>query len=198
MKMGIKENKSQIRLKMKTLKKSMTAEKIEENSSLIIDKLKAMPLFNDKEKIFVYVSYNQEVSTISFIKDQLALGTRKVLVPKVCGERNMRFYEISNFENDIAPGAYGILEPVKENSVNDDEINDDASVIILPGLAFDKEFNRIGYGGGYYDTFLQKHNKMLKIALCHDFQIIDECPQMEPTDIKADIIISEKRTFSRI
>lgn len=196
--MEIKENKSQVRSRMRALKKSMTAAQIEENSRTICERLRRIPQYSEKDRLFIYVNYNQEVATIPLIKAEIALGAKEVLIPKVCGERSMHFYAIRDFDNELTPGAYGIPEPSGLNYINDDEINDENSVIILPGLAFDEEFNRIGYGGGYYDTFLQKHDKMLKIAVCHDFQIIDKCPQMEPTDIKADIIISEKRVFSRI
>lgn len=89
----------------------------------------------------------------------------------------------------------GILEPIDDSIVVKKE---DIDLIIVPGTVFDREFNRIGYGGGYYDRYLEdiayKNNK---VVLAYDFQIIDKI-ESEEHDIKMDLIITDKEVISRI
>lgn len=99
----------------------------------------------------------------------------------------MVFIKINSLEN-LVTSSYGILEPVGDKS----NFNvDNLGLIVMPGLAFDKQGNRLGYGGGYYDKFLSSNkidNK--KIALAYDFQVLDKVPS-EKHDIKIDSIITE-------
>ena len=71
----------------------------------------------------------------------------------------------------------------------------DIDIVIVPGVAFDKKYNRMGYGKGYYDRFL-KDMTALKIGVCHSFQLVDEIPS-EPHDIKMDMIVTEREIWSR-
>ncbi|MBP2031753.1 5,10-methenyltetrahydrofolate synthetase [Clostridium algifaecis] len=94
--------------------------------------------------------------------------------------------EIKKF-SELVPGAYNILEP-ESTEFKVDEKSIDLSYI--PGVAFDSSGGRIGYGGGYYDRFLQKLEKnSKKIALCYDFQVLDTVPT-ETHDIMIDSIIT--------
>ena len=146
------DDKSLIRARMRSIKKTLTAEQIEENSRLVCEKLRGVPEFNQRKRLFIYISYNQEIITTNLIRQELDSSGHSIFVPKVIGDRRMRFCKINNI-------------------------------------------NRIGYGGGYYDTFLEKHKRMFKIAVCHDFQIMDKAIRPEPTDVKADMIISERRIY---
>jgi 5-formyltetrahydrofolate cyclo-ligase len=109
-------------------------------------------------------------------------------------DKTMVATEIFDLENSIQIGAYGIREPKAGSStISPQELD----IVIVPAVAFDKKLNRLGYGGGYYDRFLQKINKnTLVIGICFDFQIIDNLPTKEH-DIKMDLIISEKRIISK-
>ena len=66
----------------------------------------------------------------------------------------------------------------------------------MPGVAFDRKNNRVGYGGGFYDRFLEKNPDILRVAVAFDFQILDQVP-VWPTDIYPQIIVTEKDTFYR-
>ena len=66
--------------------------------------------------------------------------------------------------------------------------------MIMPGVAFDRDNHRVGYGGGFYDRFLEKHPDILRVAVAFDFQIMDMVPT-EPTDICPQIIVTESDTF---
>ena len=96
--------------------------------------------------------------------------------------------KINSLDN-MGVDKWGILEP---KTVEEDKIGEEFDLIIMPGVAFDKFGNRIGYGGGYYDKYISRKNiKCPKIALAYDLQIIDKI-QCEEHDIKADGIISNK------
>ena len=122
------------------------------------------------------------------IENAFELG-KKVFVPKVIG-KNMIFVKIESFK-ELTQGYMGIREPVSS-----DEADIKEGFMCMPGMVFDNECNRIGYGGGFYDRYLSKDNEFIKAALCYDFQILEEIPH-EPHDLKPDYVISEKRVIRR-
>lgn len=151
-------------------------------------------VYKNSKAIFIYVSMDSEINTIEIIKEVLSSGKR-VAVPKVIPvslkRRYMKALKINSMLQLNESGAFGILEP----SIECEDISEEIDLVIVPGLAFDLEGNRLGYGGGYYDRFLSKYPNNKKIALCYDFQIFKEIPH-EFFDEKVDLIISEKRTIN--
>lgn len=142
---------------------------------------------SDYERIFVYISYSSEVSTIDFIEKMLSQG-KQIYVP-VCdiSTCTMSASHISSL-NDLRENKYGILEPKRS-----DEIFADFDVIIFPGVAFDVRGHRIGYGKGYYDKFVSNLKTVpTKIGICYDFQLQNSIP-CETHDVKMDMILTEKR-----
>lgn len=137
------------------------------------------------ETVGIYASFNDEVSTVNIIKELIRQGKR-VTVPKITG-KDLTFYEIKSLE-DLSPSLnkYGIPEPHrKENRpVNKEEIE----VMIVPGVCFDGEGYRLGYGGGYYDRYLEGSD-CLKAGICFKEQLLTSLPHDEH-DIKMDLIIS--------
>ena len=130
--------------------------------------------------VLTYVSLDDEVDTIKLIKYSLNIG-KKVAVPK-CENEIINFYYISSLE-DLSKGNYGILEPKGKNIVS----NFESSICIVPGICFDKEGNRIGYGKGYYDKFLIKY-RGIKIGLTYRECIVNKIDIYEH-DIKMDKVI---------
>ncbi|AIY84915.1 5-formyltetrahydrofolate cyclo-ligase [Clostridium baratii] len=153
----------------------------------IIEKLKDTKEYKEAKGIFVYIGFGSEINTKILIEDALEDG-KEVCVPKVI-KKDMVFIKINSLEN-LVTSSYGILEPVGDkNNFNVDNLG----LIIMPGLAFDKQGNRLGYGGGYYDKFLSNNKiNVKKIALAYDFQILDKVPS-EEHDIKVDSIITEEK-----
>lgn len=133
---------------------------------------------------YFYASFGKEVMTQEIIEAVLMQGKR-VALPRVNGD-TMDFYEIHNFE-ELKPGYMGILEPV--GNVPMDVPPD---VVIMPGVAFDENKNRIGYGKGYYDRFLSSIEETTKIAFAFECQIVDEIPA-EAFDYRPDRIVTEYR-----
>ena len=107
---------------------------------------------------------------------------KRVAVPKVYGDE-MRFLWLDDLQQ-VAPGAYGIPEPIADGPVAMDE----TALVLMPGLAFDPEGRRLGYGGGFYDRYLAAHPHPT-IALCYDFQLL---PHLDAAahDIPVDAVLA--------
>ncbi len=138
-------------------------------------------IFETIEWFYPFVSYGTEVDTIAIIRQLFETNQSKnrvrIAVPKVQG-RDMEFYEIGSME-DLEPGYQGILEPKDSCSL----VEAKEGLMLLPGLAFDRQGNRVGYGGGYYDRYLQKYGneRLFTWAVAYDFQIVDqiECKEFD-------------------
>lgn len=183
-------NKTEIRKYIKEMKKNLSKEEIRIRSNRIAKKLYAKPFYKQAECIYLYVSYNQEIDTVEIIK-RILEDKKRVAVPKVA-DKNMEFHEITSLDQ-LSEGAFGILEPTVNKPVSDNPEWASSNLMIIPGLAFDKNGNRIGYGGGYYDRYLHKYPDRigLKIALAYDFQVL-EYIDTESYDEKIDGIITDK------
>lgn len=153
----------------------------------IIKKLINSEEYKKARGIFTYIGFASEIDTKIIIEDALRLG-KEVYVPKIFN-KEMILIRIDSLEN-LVKSSYGILEPIGEE--NDFDVNK-LDLIIMPGVAFDEEFNRLGYGAGYYDKFLDRNDlKCSKIALAYEFQVLDKL-EVEEHDKKVDQIITEKR-----
>lgn len=167
-------------------KKQMTVEEIKAKSKKILERLLKEPCFLQAETLYCYVSYNQEVMTKPLISRALAMG-KKVAVPKVIGEE-MEFIYLNSLD-ELARGYQGIEEPTGTTVAKEDRV-----LMILPGLAFDEQGNRVGYGGGFYDRYLNRNrmNNYIKVAVGFDFQVVEHL-EMEECDELVDIILTEER-----
>lgn len=183
-------------LKEEMLRKrnALSKSEIEEKSRIIREKLNSLPEFKKSKNILIYASFNNEVDTKILISELLENKEKNVLIPFV--EKNNPVLQLSVLNNldDLEPKTFGILEPKKDKIKNFD-INK-LDLVIVPGIAFDKNGHRIGYGYGYYDRFLGKlGRKAKKIGLCYDFQLIDKIPE-EKHDVPMDFIVTEKRIIN--
>lgn len=174
-------DKTALRKQIRIQKRAMTQKQIEYASALLADKFYNSDAYKNSKTIYAYLPYNQEVRTEQIILRALQDG-KKVAVPKVYGD-DMRFLYLQDLSN-IAPGAYGIPEPIFDESVAEDK----TSLVLMPGLAFDPNGNRIGYGGGFYDRFLSAEPEHPTVALCYDFQMVDHL-DTEEFDIPVDLVL---------
>lgn len=152
----------------------------EQKDTKVFNEMIELKEYKESKQILAYVSLNDELDTFKLLDYSLKNG-KKVAVPKCEGE-TINFYYINSLK-ELKKGAFGILEPQNENIVT----NLENSVCIVPGVAFDKNNNRIGYGKGYYDRFLQNY-KGIKIGLTYKECLCDEI-KTDKTDIKVDKII---------
>lgn len=185
-------NKKDLRHKMILLRKDVSVEKRMEYSNKILNRLIHMPEYRYTEAIYCYVSVKDEVITYQIIEHALNCG-KKVAVPKVL-DKKMEFYYIADL-NDLKEGYWGIPEPITIGApALDQEV-----FMVIPGLAFDHDFNRMGYGRGFYDRYLEAHTgiHMFKAAVAFDFQVIDQMEVMEH-DKKVDCIVTPTKIERRI
>ena len=156
---------------------------------LIYDLFINSDLYKKAKDIFIYVSFGSEVSTHEIINKAIS-DKKNIYVPKTdINKKEMIAVKINNFA-ELNVDNYGILEPI---SVDKEKIASDFDTIVMPGVAFDKEGNRIGYGGGYYDKYLEKNIfKAKKIALAYEEQILEKI-ETDYHDIKVDFIINTEK-----
>ena len=184
------EAKKAIRRKILKLRGEIPESERRTKSEKIYGRLCREDAFINASVIFFFAGYGTEVRTDFMIEDAMKKG-KKIALPKVVSDTEIEFYFI-NSPNDLAEGYKGIPEPHEkaEKALIDPEL------IVMPGLAFDHERNRTGYGRGYYDRYLaQLKGQTKSIAICFDEQILDTIPS-EENDIKPDRIISDKRIIN--
>lgn len=181
--------KQEAREQMKKLRRELSSEEREEKNQLIVQHLMQMEAMKNQSYFFPFVSYGTEVDTIRIIEKVLQEGRMKVAVPRV-KEKEMDFYQIASMK-ELSKGYQGILEPVTQTRILAAE-----GVMLLPGLAFDKKKNRVGYGGGYYDRYLKRCQKenMITIALAFDFQIVDRI-EAECFDVRPQWIVTDRGIY---
>lgn len=157
----------------------------------IFFKLINSEFYKNANMIFTFVSFKSEVDTHSIIKHSISCG-KTICVPRIKSKQNgIEIYKINGFE-DLKEGYFGILEPIDTCLAVD---KDSIDLILMPGVAFDSQGGRLGYGAGYYDRFIASMSKKVdKIALAYNFQIIDKVP-MDTHDIKIDGIITEMESI---
>ena len=175
--MDKKALRQQIRLK----KRAMRPEQIHHASERLGALFAQSEPYQKAKTIYFYLPYNQEVRTEPMILKALEHG-KQVAVPKVYGDE-MRFIYITDFSY-IATGYAGIPEPIADEPV----ANDPTALVLMPGLAFDKDGHRIGYGGGFYDRFLSAEPEHPTVALCYDFQMLEHI-DTEEFDIPVDLVL---------
>lgn len=148
-------------------------------------------LYRNCKNLCIYQAFRKEVSCDKIIKQALR-DKKQVFVPVTDSvSKTMEFYRVTEM-TEWKKGAYGILEPVLTDTTAPLR---EAALILMPGLVFDKNKHRIGYGGGYYDKYLACHIGHTTIALCYHFQIIDENLPCEEHDILPDYIATDEGIF---
>ena len=178
-------DKKALRREIGAKKRALSAAEIESRSAILAEKLYATDQYRDCKSLYAYLSFNQEVRTNPIIRRAWADGKR-VAVPKVVGDE-MVFIWIDSFDNLAPQGAFHILEPIEDGPVASDE----TALILMPGLAFDPQGHRVGYGGGYYDRFLAREKDHPTVALCYGFQLLAAI-EAEPHDVPADAVLVAK------
>lgn len=158
----------------------------EEKSITVSKKLIALDEYKEAKNIFCYASYNSEVDTYWLMEKILADGKNLYLPRCITATKEMEVCRVSNL-SELQSGAYGIKEPMG------DGVSVSLDLVIAPMVAFDREKNRLGYGGGYYDRFLAKTDAV-RLGIAFSEQESDKLVK-EPTDIPMDIIITEKEVI---
>jgi 5-formyltetrahydrofolate cyclo-ligase len=151
--------------------------------------------FHDAQTVMAYMNFAAEFSTSEIVR--AALDRDKVLIlPKVNkDDRQLDLFRVENIDTDLSPGIWGILEPNPDRceKISAEEID----FMLIPGVAFDANCNRLGYGGGYYDRLLEELGPFtILVAPAFAVQIVDRVP-VEPHDIPLNLVVTEQNKYTR-
>ena len=174
-------NKKELRAMIRGQKRAMTPEEIENRSKKLCELFLQSDAYKNAKTIYGYLPYNQEVRTVPMLEQALKDGKR-VAVPKCYGDE-MKFLFMDDLSK-VEKGYAGIPEPIADEPVADDE----TALVLMPGMAFDPQGHRIGYGGGFYDKFLAQEPNHPTLALCYDFQVLPHL-ETEEFDIPVDCVL---------
>ena len=186
--------KKEFRKKVISERGNQSQEFISKNSSIITNKLLQMDCIKKAKTIMLYLDFNNEVKTDDLINKLISL--KKIVASPITlkEEKKLIPTQITDLKNGVKIGAYNIREPKPDLS----RIIDisDLDVVIVPGVAYDNNCYRLGYGGGFYDRFLENLKPDSKtIGIAFDLQIFDEVPK-EPHDAQLDFIITESKIIT--
>ena len=174
-------DKKELRRSIRERKRAMTEAEIESRSRELGRLFVASEAYRNAKTIYGYLPYNQEVRTVPMLEQALRDG-KTVAVPKCYGDE-MKFIVMTDL-SQVEKGYAGIPEPIADEPVADDK----TALVLMPGLAFDSQGHRIGYGGGFYDKFLSREPGHPTLALCYEFQMLSHL-ETEAHDIPVDTVL---------
>ncbi|GAB1234577.1 5-formyltetrahydrofolate cyclo-ligase [Ferrigenium sp. UT5] len=162
-------------------------------SGEIVRRLCGLASYKTARTVLGYLNFGSEWHSELWVRQALADGKR-VLLPRVNkAGRHLDLYQIGNLGDDVAPGAYGIREPVAGRCRRFDAPGE-IDLILLPGVAFDRAGGRLGYGGGFFDRLLARWPQQPSlVAAAFALQVVEEIP-LESTDRKIDWLVTENET----
>lgn len=186
---SLHEQKKALRQEINALKQQYSASDLKSFSLPIITEMLSFDSVKEADCIMLYNSMPDEVDTRQAI-EQLYEHGKKILLPVVVSKTEMEIREYTGPDN-MKIGPYHIPEPIGKTYTAYPEID----VIIVPGVAFDRQGNRMGHGRGYYDRFFSHIPGTLKIGICFPFQLVPTVPA-DVFDVKMDYIITGNGTSS--
>ena len=184
-------NKESLRDDLKRERKNLSREDISKKSRKIEKNLFTIDEFTEAKTVMVYFASFNEPRTVRIVNRLFEMGKRVVMPITDITKKHITPAEVY-IDDEYITGAYGILEPKNIREIEKAEID----AALVPGIGFDKKGNRMGFGQGYYDRFLEDF-KGLKIGMCYDFQVVDEIPAIK-TDVPMDIIVTESGVINAI
>ncbi|MCF6515124.1 5-formyltetrahydrofolate cyclo-ligase [Lactobacillus sp. S2-2] len=154
-----------------------------DEDNILIKKFINSEKFKNANTVGISISMGDELDTSKLIQFSLD-HNKKVVIPKTFSNREMEFYEFNN-NTILEKTKFGVLEPVDAQLIFKDNID----LLLVPGLVFNSDNYRIGYGGGFYDKYLSDF-KGKTISLVRQFQLIDNIEwNIDSFDIKVDELI---------
>lgn len=184
-------DKKALRKEVLARRNSLSFEEVKEKSAAIAKKLFSLPEYASAGMVMYFLNFGKEVQTLTMVPATLSHGKRVVVPKTVHSERRMVLSEILDLEDDLAPGLWNIPEPRpgKLRPVASEAID----LVIVPGVAFDEQGNRLGYGGGYYDRFFAGlRTGVPLVALAFEIQVLPMVP-VASWDRRVDLVITEER-----
>ena len=182
---AIAVEKADFRKQLNARRSSLPTGLREQYNGAIHDRLVNLPLINQANSLFCFISMDNEPATHPFLKFLLAEG-KTLAVPRILPEKTMIAVELQDWQS-LQPGELGIMTPASSQPYSRE-----IDICITPGLGFTLTGKRLGFGRGYYDKWFSTHRVGHKIALAYECQIVDELP-VDENDIPVDMIVTEER-----
>lgn len=181
-------SKKELRTELLSVRNALSAEEVLRHSELVFNRLQEVCLAKMKvNTLHSYLAFRNEIDTYTFLTSAIEKGLT-VAVPKTLAGGALSHLLLNGFEK-LEKGLFGTSFPFPENT-----FSGKLDLILVPGAAFDRKGNRLGYGGGYYDRFLMEHPDSVKIGLAFPFQVLESLP-VEPHDCKMDIILTSEEAI---
>jgi 5-formyltetrahydrofolate cyclo-ligase len=184
-----------LRRQAQLARQQLSTEQKDEQSRRIVGQVLALPQYAGAKTALWYLGVRNEVRTENSVIGELAAGRKRVAIPWCEGDHLLLFHlrEMS----DLEEGAFGILEPKRElrqlasRRVAPGEID----LALVPGVAFDRQGNRLGHGAGYYDRLLAELSpNACLIGLAYECQLVEAIPR-EPHDVSMDLVVTESDVY---
>lgn len=175
--------KAEVRKKIRELKREVPLEEKIRRSEVIMRQVESLPAFQQAQTVLLYWSMADEVQTHAFVEKWYK--DKVLLLPCVDGD-DLRLRQYTGPECMVEGEQFGIGEPTGPEFTDLDSVE----LIMVPGVAFDHQGNRMGRGRGFYDRLLKSTPNALKVGVAFDFQMLEEIP-VEEFDVKMDKVISE-------
>ncbi len=163
-------------------------------SRAVIGSVCELTAYRQAQTVLGYLNFGAELAAELWVRQALADG-KKVLLPRVNrASKHLDLYKVRDLQEDVAPGLWGIREPVIERCAREDALGT-VDFILLPGVAFTRDGARLGYGGGFYDKLLARMpDRPALVAGAFTLQVVQEIPQ-ETTDRKVEWLVTEDETI---
>ncbi len=175
--------KKELRIKYKSLRGQLTPDMGRHLSEQICKQLMASSLYQQAEQLYFYYPLEREVDLLPLAKLALSQG-KQIAFPRVNGAQ-MDFYQIFSL-TEFAEGNFHVMEPLSQTQVRWER-----AVVLCPGLVFDRQGNRIGYGKAFYDRYLADNKKIIRLGIAYAFQVVDEL-KSESQDQKMQYLVTEQ------
>ncbi len=181
--------KKNLRKKLIALRDALPENQRNVKSRVIASKFLNIKNYEEAKNILLFYPFGSEIDTRLIIFDALQKN-KKVILPKIIAKKYIELYFVGDLKKELKPGTYNIMEP---SSLCQRAFPEEVDLAVIPGVCFDKNFNRLGYGGGFYDQLIPQLRKMtLKISPCFDMQLVENIP-VYAYDMKINVIITEKK-----
>lgn len=185
-----RERKQELRVMALLKRRSLDPEELATLSSRVAANLRSLNEYKAANLIISYCAKDDEVQTRPIIERALEEGKRVAVVVTDVRTKTLSFSELESFEDDLAPGTFGILEP-KPGKVRLVPLSQ-ADIVLVPLVAWDEKGRRLGYGAGYFDRALEGARGTTKIGLALESQRLTRIPESKH-DVPLDVVVTERR-----
>lgn len=179
------ETKKELRIKHKKQREELNESKRQEWSAEICSHILGSSLYREAQVVCAYYPLRSEASLLPLLEDALLHG-KTIALPRVIGD-DMEFYVIESTA-DLAEGSFHVMEPVEEKTRPLESF--EAALVLTPGVAFDMDGNRIGYGKGYYDRYFHRHREAIPMGVAYEAQL-EEVFETDAGDVRMQYLVTE-------